>query len=191
MNILEERILTEGRVYPGNILKVDSFLNHQIDIELLDEIGKMLYEKYKDAGVTKILTIEASGIAIASSAARAFGVPMLFAKKAKSLNISGDVYTAPVSSYTYHKEYNITVSKKFLTADDTVIIVDDFLATGSAMKGLLKICENARAKVAGIGICIEKEFQDGGKAIREKGYDVTSIAIIKDMVNGEVVFAEH
>ena len=191
MNILEERIITEGRVYPGNILKVDSFLNHQIDINLLDEIGKMLYEKYKDTGVTKILTIEASGIAIASSAARAFGVPMLFAKKAKSLNISGDVYTAPVSSYTYHQDYNITVSKKFLTSDDTVIIVDDFLATGSAMKGLLKICENAGAKVAGIGICIEKEFQDGGKDIREKGYDVTSIAIIKDMENGEVIFAEH
>ena len=191
MNILEERIIKEGKIYPGNILKVDSFLNHQIDTALLDEIGKLIYEKYKDKGVTKILTIEASGIAIASSVARAFDVPMLFAKKAKSLNIGGDVYTTPIMSFTYNKDYNITVSKKYLTSEDTVIIVDDFLATGSAMKGLIKICENAGAEVAGIGICIEKGFQDGGRDIRAMGYDVTSIAIIKDMTDGHIEFGEE
>ena len=189
MKSLEERIIKDGKVYPGNILKVDSFLNHQIDIGLMDEMAEELYGIYKDEGVTKVLTIEASGIAIASSVARRFGVPMLFAKKAKSQNIGGNVYTSRITSFTYKKDYDITLSKNYLTSEDTVIIVDDFLATGNAMKGLLKICKYAGAKVAGIGICIEKGFQCGGTEIRDMGYNVTSLAIIESMGDdGTIVF---
>lgn len=189
MKILEERIKKDGMVYPGQILKVDSFLNHQIDIELVDQVANAFYEKYRDEGITKILTIEASGIAIASSVARVFKVPMLFAKKTQSLNISGEVYTAEVTSYTYQKKNNIIVSKQFLSKDDVVLIVDDFLATGNAMIGLCELCHNAGAKVAGVGICIEKGFQNGRKAIENLGYDVTSMAIIDEMTDdGGIVF---
>jgi len=189
MDFLEERIKKDGHVYPGNILKVDSFLNHQIDVSLMDQVGEAFYEKYKDRGITKILTIEASGIAIAYATARAFGVPLLFAKKNQSLNIGNDVYEATVSSFTYKKDYQVVISKKYLGPDDHVVIVDDFLATGNAMFGLTEICKMAGAAVEGIGICIEKGFQNGGKQLREMGYSVTSLAIIESMSDdGGIVF---
>ena len=189
MKALEERIIKDGKVYPGNILKVDSFLNHQIDIKLMDEMAEAFYEKYKDAGINKIMTIEASGIAIAYAVGRVFGVPMVFAKKSKSLNIGGDVYSSTITSYTYKKDYNIILSKNFLSEKDNVLIVDDFLATGSAMKGLLEICRMAGAKVSGVGICIEKGFQKGGKEITEMGYDLTSLAVVEEMTDdGKIKF---
>lgn len=189
MDFLEERIKKDGHVYPGNILKVDSFLNHQIDVSLMDQVGEAFYEKYKDRGITKILTIEASGIAIAYATARAFGVPLLFAKKTQSLNIGNDVYAATVSSFTYKKDYQVVISKKYLGPDDHVVIVDDFLATGNAMFGLTEICKMVGAAVEGIGICIEKGFQNGGKQLREMGYSVTSLAIIESMSDdGGIVF---
>lgn len=189
MDFLEERIKKDGHVYPGNILKVDSFLNHQIDVSLMERVGEAFYEKYKDRGITKILTIEASGIAIAYATARAFGVPLLFAKKTQSLNIGNDVYAATVSSFTYKKDYQVVISKKYLGPDDHVVIVDDFLATGNAMFGLTEICKMAGAAVEGIGICIEKGFQNGGKQLREMGYSVTSLAIIESMSDdGGIVF---
>ncbi len=189
MKFLEERILKDGQVRPGEILKVDSFLNHQLDVDLLNEIGKTLYEKYKDRGITRILTIEASGIAIACIAATYFHVPVVFAKKAKSKNLDGDLYSSVVHSYTYGKDYTVTLSKKFLTSSDKVLLVDDFLAVGKAMLGLLDICEQAGAEVAGIGIAIEKGFQPGGKTLREAGYDLTSLAIIESMDdNGNITF---
>ena len=181
MKILEEKIQEEGRVYPGNILKVDSFLNHQIDVSLLDVIGEAFYEKYKDKKITKILTIEASGIAVACSTAKRFNVPVVFAKKSQSLNIGSDVYVSRISSYTYNKEYDVTVSRAYLGSDDTVLLIDDFIAIGNAMKGLIEICDQAGASIAGIGICIEKGFQNGGNDIRQMGYDVTSLAIVEKM----------
>ncbi len=143
MKILEEKILEEGKIYPGNVLKVDSFLNHQIDVGLLDVIGEAFYEKYKGKKITKILTIEASGIAIACATAKFFGVPVVFAKKSKSLNIGDDVYVSRVSSFTYGKEYDATISREYLKNDDKVLIVDDFIAIGNAMKGLVEICDQA------------------------------------------------
>lgn len=191
MNSLKERILRDGKVYPGNILKVDSFLNHQIDIGLMDEIGDAFYEGFKGKEITKILTIEASGIAIACAAARRFGVPIVFAKKSKSLNLGDDVYVSRVSSYTYDKEYDATVSREYLTSDDKVLLIDDFLAVGNAMKGLIEICDQAGASVAGIGICIEKGFQSGGDDLRQMGYDVMSLAIVESMDdNGVITFRE-
>ncbi|WP_026524937.1 xanthine phosphoribosyltransferase [Butyrivibrio sp. MB2005] len=191
MKILEEKILEEGRVYPGNILKVDSFLNHQIDVGLLDVLGEAIYEKYKDKKITKILTIEASGIAVACSVAKHFNVPVIFAKKSKSLNLGDDVYVSRISSYTYGKEYDAVVSRDFLGNDDKVIIVDDFIAIGNAMKGLIEICDQAGAKIEGIGICIEKGYQHGGDDVRQMGYDVTSLAIIDDMKeDGTIIFRE-
>ncbi len=181
MKLLEDMIREKGEVYPGNILKVDSFLNHMVDVSLMDKMGEEFYERYKDAGITKILTIEASGIAIASFVARRFEVPMLFAKKTKSLNIGDDVYTSRVSSYTHGTDYDITVSRKYLDSSDTVLLIDDFLALGNAMKGLIEICDQARARVAGIGICIEKGFQSGGADLRMMGIDVMSLAIIESM----------
>ena len=181
MKLLEDMIREKGEVYPGNILKVDSFLNHMVDVSLMDKMGEEFYERYKDAGITKILTIEASGIAIASFVARRFEVPMLFAKKSKSLNIGDDVYTSRVSSYTHGMDYDITVSRKYLDSSDTVLLIDDFLALGNAMKGLIEICDQARARVAGIGICIEKGFQPGGADLRMMGIDVMSLAIIESM----------
>ena len=192
MNFLEERIVRDGQVRPGEILKVDSFLNHQLDVALLDEIGKTFYEKYKDRGITRILTIEASGIAIAMMTGRYFQVPVVFAKKAKSKNLDGELYTSKVHSYTYGKDYDITLSKKFLTSEDTVLLVDDFLAVGKAMNGLLDICRQAGAKVGGIGIAIEKGFQHGGEKLRGEGLDVTSIAIVDSMGDdGSITFREQ
>ena len=189
MEFLEERIRKDGRVYPGNILKVDSFLNHQIDVGLMDQIGEAFYNEYKDRGITRILTIEASGIAIACAAARFFGVPILFAKKSQSLNLGNDLYVTKVSSFTYKKDYQVTISRRYLSEKDHVLIVDDFLATGNAIIGLAELCKMAGATVEGIGICIEKGFQNGGRELREMGFSVTSLAIIESMNdNGEIVF---
>jgi xanthine phosphoribosyltransferase len=181
MNFLEERILKDGVVNPGNVLKVDSFLNHQMDVELMDEIGREFHRRFKDTPVTKILTIEASGIAIAYAVARCFGVPLVFAKKSKSINIEGEMYTAEVESFTHKNKNQVIVSKKFLTPDDKVLIVDDFLANGCALQGLIAITEMSGAKVAGIGIVIEKGFQHGGRIIRNLGYRLESLAIVESM----------
>ena len=181
MNFLEERILRDGVVKEGNVLKVDSFLNHQMDTSLLDEIGKEFYERFKGLGVNKVLTIEASGIAIAYPTAKCFNVPFVFAKKSKSVNIDGDVYTAEVESFTHKCTNRVIVSKKFLNANDRVLIIDDFLANGCALQGLISIVESAGATVVGIGIAIEKGFQGGGDKIRQEGYKLESIAIVEKM----------
>ncbi len=181
MNFLEERILKDGLVKAGNVLKVDSFLNHQMDIELMDKMGEEFYNRFKDAGVTKILTIEASGIAIACSVARCFKVPMVFAKKSKSVNIDGEMYVAEVESFTHKNTNNVIVSKKFLSPEDRVLIIDDFLANGCALQGLISITESAGAKVVGLGIAIEKGFQIGGRVIRNLGYRLESLAIVDEM----------
>lgn len=186
MNQLEERILASGKVLPGNILKVDTFLNHLVDTELLEWCGEEFYRRFKDEKITKVLTVEASGIIPAYTAAKCFGVPLLFAKKAKSMNIGDDLYTSTVKSYTYEKEYVITISKDFLNADDCVLIIDDFLARGQASLGLLDICNQAKAKVVGLGFCVEKSFQEGAKAFREKGYHVESLAKIKSLEDGKI-----
>ncbi len=193
MNFLEERILKDGVVKEGNVLKVDSFLNHQMDVALLDEIGKEFYRRFSDKEITKILTIEASGIAIAYAVAHCFGVPMVFAKKAKSINIDGDMYTAEVESFTHKNKNRVLVSKKFLSADDKVLIVDDFLANGCALQGLISITEAAGASVEGIGIVIEKGFQYGGRSIRNLGYQLESLAIVESMdpATKTVVFREQ
>ena len=181
MNFLEERIAKDGIVREGNVLKVDSFLNHQMDPALLDEIGREFYRRFSDLPITKVLTIEASGIAIAYAAARCFGVPMVFAKKSKSVNIEGDMYTAEVESFTHKNKNQVIVSKRFLSADDQVLIVDDFLANGCALQGLISITEQAGATVAGIGIAVGKGFQFGGRSIRNLGYRLESLAIVESM----------
>ena len=167
MNFLEERILRDGLVKPGNVLKVDSFLNHQMDIALLDEIGEEFHRRFAGETITKVLTIEASGIAIAYPVARVFGVPMVFAKKAKSINIDGEVYVAEVESFTHKNTNMVIVSKKYLNSQDRVLIIDDFLANGSALQGLISIVDSAGAEVVGCGIVIEKGFQEGGYRIRK------------------------
>lgn len=181
MNFLEERILKDGIVKEGNVLKVDDFLNHQMDVALLDEIGREFYRRFADVSVTKILTIEASGIAIAYATARCFGVPLVFAKKSKSINIDGDTYSAEVESFTHKNKNTVIVSKKFLNPGDNILIVDDFLANGCALQGLISITETAGANVAGIGIAIEKGFQHGGTMIRNFGYRLESLAIVDGM----------
>lgn len=192
MKLLEQRILEDGQVRPGNVLKVDCFLNHQLDVGLLDQIGAEFYRIFKDDGINKILTIEASGIAIACMTARHLNVPVVFAKKAKSKNIDGDVYTSTVHSYTYGRDYDITLAQKFLGPQDRVLILDDFLANGKAMNGLLDVCRQAGASVGGIGICIEKGFQPGGAELRAAGYKLASLAIVDSMDdNGELTFREQ
>jgi len=181
MNFLEERILKDGIVKEGNVLKVDSFLNHQMDPVLLDQVGEEFHRRFAGKNITKVLTIEASGIAIAYSVARCFGVPMVFAKKAKSINIDGDMYTAEVESFTHKNKNQVIVSKKFLSEDDHVLIIDDFLANGCALQGLISISEAAGATVEGIGIVIEKGFQYGGRSIRNLGYQLESLAIVESM----------
>ena len=183
MKLLEERIRKDGQVRPGNILKVDSFLNHQLDVELLEQLGKAFYEEFKDKGITRILTIEASGIALACLAAQYFKVPVVFAKKAKSKNLDGELYTSTVHSFTYGKDFTLTLAKKFLSKEDTVLLIDDFLAVGKAMRGLIDICNQAEANIAGIGIAIEKGFQSGGRELREAGYEVYSLAIVDEMTD--------
>lgn len=181
MKLLQERIVKDGQIEASNILKVDSFLNHQIDVSLLEEIGKEFHRQFAGQTVNKILTIEASGIAIACIAARYFQVPVVFAKKTRSLNIAGDVYTAKVESFTHKNTNDIIVSKKFLSPGDRILIVDDFLANGKAILGLAKLVEQAGATLVGAGVVIEKGFQDGGKRIREAGIDLRSLAIVEEM----------
>lgn len=181
MNFLEERILKDGVVKEGSVLKVDSFLNHQMDIQLFNEMGKEFKRRFEEKNINKILTIEASGIGLASIVAQYFDVPVVFAKKAKSINLDGEMYTAEVESFTHQVKNQVIVSKKFLTPEDHVLIIDDFLANGCALYGLIQIVNQAEATVEGIGIAIEKGFQAGGKLIRDLGYQVESLAIIDEM----------
>ena len=190
MNFLEQRILRDGVVKAGNVLKVDSFLNHQMDVALLKEMGQEFYRRFAHKKITKVLTIESSGIAVAYPVAEAFGVPLVFAKKAKSINIDGDVYTAEVPSFTHKVTNRVIVSKKFLGPEDHVLIIDDFLANGYALQGLISLVEAADATVEGLGIAIEKGFQEGGKRMRNLGYHLESLAIVESMnaETGEIVF---
>lgn len=181
MNCLEERITRDGIVRPGNVLKVDNFLNHQMDVELFREMGKEWKERFKDKEINKILTIEASGIGIAAVAALEFGVPVVFAKKSKSINIDGDFYSAEVESFTHKNVNNVIVSKKYLSEEDHVLIIDDFLANGCALQGLIQIVQSSGASVEGIGIAIEKGFQVGGRLIRNLGFQLESLAIVDSM----------
>ena len=185
---LEERILAQGKVLPGEILKVGDFLNQQIDPELLMDMGAEIASLYKDAGVTKILTIESSGIAVAFAAGFKMGVPVVFAKKHASINLSDDVLTSQVYSYTHQKTYDIVVSSDYISKDDTVLIVDDFLAKGNALKGLIEITGKAGAKLAGAAIAIEKGFQGGGDELRRQGIRVESLAIIESMSDDSLTF---
>lgn len=190
MNFLEERILKDGVVKPGHILKVDSFLNHQMDIQLMEQIGKEFYCRFSHLPITKVLTIEASGIAVAYPVAREFGVPMVYAKKTDSVNMDGELYVAEVESYTKKKKTRVIVSKKFIGPEDHVLIVDDFLANGCALQGLISIVESAEATVAGLGIAVEKGFQEGGERMRNLGYHLESLAIIDamDAETGTITF---
>lgn len=181
MNFLEERILKDGVVKPGNVLKVDSFLNHQMDIDLMQEIGREFKRRFADKNVTKVMTIEASGIGIACFVAKEFGVPMVFAKKSKSVNIDGEMYVAEVESFTHKNKNQVIVSKRFLNADDHLLIIDDFLANGCALQGLISLAVNAGATIEGLGIVIEKGFQIGGSVIRNLGYHLESLAIVDGM----------
>ncbi len=192
MNFLEERIIKDGIVKPGNVLKVDSFLNHQMDVALMDQMGEEFKRRFSDKKITKVLTIEASGIAIACSVARCFGVPVVFAKKSKSINIDGDMYVADVESFTHKNKNQVIVSKKFLSPEDHVLIVDDFLANGCALQGLISITEASGATVEGLGIAIEKGFQIGGRVIRNLGYQLESLAIVESMdaEKGTIQFRE-
>lgn len=193
LNFLEERIVKDGIVKDGNVLKVDSFLNHQMDIRLFDQIGEEFKKRFEGTLINKILTIEASGIGIACVAARQFDVPVIFAKKSKSINIEGEVYVAEVESFTHKCKNQVIVSKKFLNPDDNVLIIDDFLANGCALQGLISIVTSAGANVAGIGIVIEKGFQTGGQIIRNLGYHLESLAIVDgmDAATGNIIFREQ
>ena len=193
MNCLEERILKDGVVKEGNVLKVDSFLNHQMDIALMNEIGKEFYRRFEGKPINKILTIEASGIAIAYAVAQQFHVPVLFAKKSKSINIAGDTYVAEVESFTHKNRNTVVVSKQFLNENDRVLIIDDFLANGCALQGLISIVDQSGASVEGIGIAVEKGFQVGGQIIRNLGYQLESLAIVESMNHetGEIVFRQQ
>ena len=193
MNFLEERILKDGVVKPGNVLKVDSFLNHQMDIALMEEIGREFKRRFSGKNINKVLTIEASGIGIAAFVAKEFGVPMVFAKKSKSINIDGEMLVAEVESFTHKNKNQVIVSKRFLTADDHVLIIDDFLANGCALQGLIQIANGAGATVEGLGFVIEKGFQTGGRVIRNMGYHLESLAIVEamDAETGSITFREQ
>ena len=190
MNCLQEKIVKDGTVKEGNVLKVDSFLNHQMDIQLFNEMGKEWKKRFEGKPINKILTIEASGIGIACIAAQHFDVPVVFAKKAKSINLDGEMYTAEVESFTHKNKNTIIVSKKFLNEDDHVLLIDDFLANGCALQGMIQIVQAAGATVEGIGIAIEKGFQSGGTIIRNLGYQLESLAILDEMnwETGEIKF---
>lgn len=192
IKILEDRIRKDGIIKEGNVLKVDSFLNHQMDIDLFNEMGKEFKRLFRHKPVNKILTIEASGIGIACIAAQHFGVPVVFAKKAQSINIDGEVYSTKIESFTHKKVYDVIVSKKYITKDDHILILDDFLANGCALNGLIDLVQSAGATVEGIGIAIEKGFQDGGKRIREKGIQLESLAIVESMdaTDGTITFVQ-
>jgi len=193
MNFLEERIVKDGVVKQGNVLKVDSFLNHQMDIALLEEIGREFKRRFAGKPITKVLTIEASGIGIAAFVAREFGVPMVFAKKSKSINIEGEMYVAEVESFTHKNKNQVIVSKKYLKEGEHVLIIDDFLANGCALQGLISIVESANATVEGCGIVIEKGFQIGGRVIRNLGYHLESLAIVDamDAETGTITFRKQ
>lgn len=190
MKLLEERIQKDGTVKEGNILKVDSFLNHQMDVDLFDQMGKEFKRLFADAPINKILTIEASGIGIACVVAQSFHVPVVFAKKAQSLNIDGDVFSSKVKSFTHKRVYDVIVSKKFLSPEDHVLIIDDFLANGCAVMGLIDLINASGATLEGVGIAVEKGFQEGGAMIREKGIRLESLAIVDAMnpATGEITF---
>ena len=190
MKLLEERIKKDGIIKEGNVLKVDSFLNHQMDIDLFNEMGKEFKRLFADKPINKILTIEASGIGIACVVAQHFGVPVLFAKKTQSINIDGEVYSTKIESFTHKKVYDVIVSKKYIGPEDHILIIDDFLANGCAMEGLIDLVQSAGATVEGIGIVIEKGQQKGGDMIRSKGLHLESLAIIEDMdcVNKTITF---
>ncbi len=191
MELLENRIKSDGEVLPGNILKVSGFLNHQVDTKLLNQMADEFLRLYKDVPVTKILTIESSGIAVAYPVASKLGVPLVFAKKHQSSNVNEDVYSTTIYSFTHGQNYNVVVSKKFIQPDDKILIVDDFLANGKALEGLISLIEQAGAKVQGICIAIEKSFQDGGKNIRSKGYRIESLAMVKKMTDDGGIEFEH
>ncbi|MGN1102334.1 MAG: xanthine phosphoribosyltransferase [Huintestinicola sp.] len=193
MKLLEERIRKDGIIKEGNVLKVDSFLNHRMDIELFNEMGKEFKRLFADKPINKILTIEASGIGIACIVAQHFGVPVVFAKKAQSINIDGEVYSTKIQSFTHNKVYDVIVSKKYINPDDHILIIDDFLANGCALEGLIDLVTSAGATIEGIGICIEKGFQQGGDIIRKKGIPLKSLAIVESMnaATGEIVFREQ
>ena len=193
MKLLEERIRKDGTVKAGNVLKVDSFLNHQMDIDLFNEMGKEWARLFADRKITKILTVEASGIGIACVAAQHFHVPVVFAKKSQSVNIDGEVYSTKIESFTHKRVYDVIVSKKFLHPEDHILIIDDFLANGCAVNGLIEIIEKSGATVEGIGIAIEKGFQSGGTVIRNLGYHLESLAIVDgmDASTGKITFREQ
>ena len=191
MEKMEQKILAEGEILSGGVLKVGSFLNQQIDTVFMKEIGEYIGELFKDDGITKILTIEASGIPIAVSAGFAMNLPVVYAKKNKSSNISGDVYTTVVQSFTHGNKNHVIVNKEYISPDDRILIVDDFLAHGSALTGLIEIVEMAGASVAGCVAAIEKGFQLGGDRLREKGYRIESLAIIEEMDDTEIVFRKQ
>lgn len=190
MKLLEERIRKDGIVKEGNVLKVDSFLNHQMDTDLFNEMGKEFKRLFADKPINKILTIEASGIGIACIVAQHFHVPVVFAKKSQSINIDGDVYSTKIESFTHKKVYDVIVSKKYIGKDDHILLIDDFLANGCALEGLINLVQSAGATVEGIGIAVEKGFQEGGKRIREKGVQLESLAIVDamDSKTGEIIF---
>lgn len=193
MNFLEERIRKDGIIKEGNVLKVDSFLNHQMDIDLIDQMGAEFKRRFAGKNITKILTIEASGIGIACLVARHFNVPVVFAKKAKSINLDGDMYTAEVESFTHGNKNTVIVSKKYLNPEDHILVIDDFLANGCALQGLISIIQQSGASIEGIGIAIEKGFQSGGKIIRNLGYQLESLAIVESMdpATSEIWFREQ
>ena len=190
MKLLEERIRKDGIVKEGNVLKVDSFLNHQMDTDLFNEMGKEFKRLFADKPINKILTIEASGIGIACIVAQHFHVPVVFANKSQSINIDGDVYSTKIESFTHKKVYDVIVSKKYIGKDDHILLIDDFLANGCALEGLIDLVQSAGATVEGIGIAVEKGFQEGGKRIREKGVQLESLAIVDamDSKTGEITF---
>ena len=193
MNFLEQRILAEGVVKPGNVLKVDSFLNHQVDMALADEIGREFARRFAGKKITKVLTIETSGIIFAAAVARELGVPLVFAKKSRSVNLDGGVYVAEIESFTHKITNRVIVSRKFLSPEDHVLVIDDFLANGCALQGLISIVESAEATVEGLGIVIEKGFQEGGYRLRNLGYHLESLAIIESMdpATGKITFREQ
>lgn len=192
MNILEKRILKDGYILDDNVIKVDSFLNHQLDIKFLSELAEIVKDYFKDKNINKILTIEASGIAFATLISEKFDyAPVVFAKKQKNKNLGDNLYESHVKSFTTDKEYRVAVSKKFLSEDDNILIIDDFLAEGNALKGLIDISNQAGATIEGISVAVEKGFQDGGKIIREMGYDLLSLAIIDSIDNREIKFKKY
>ncbi len=191
MQLLEDRIRKDGKVIGTDILKVDMFLNHQIDVGLIDEIAKEFFKLFKDCGVTRILTVEASGIAIAVLTAKYFNVPLVFAKKASHKNVGSDLYTAECYSFTHGKSYTMSVSKKYLPKGEKILIIDDFLADGNAVKALMKLVNDSGSETVGVGIAIEKGFQHGGKALRESGVNLQSLAIVESMNENSITFGNQ